>query len=327
MLSKLTFLLNQFVSILKIDKKQLPVFSFLLVLSTIFWILTVLSKEYTTTVRYNVKFEDIPEDKLIMDDRKVNVHLQVIAPGFTILAHRFNLKKELPLSVSSFIPKRKGQHWNYFLLSEQSLSQLQEELPSNMQLLHVQPNRIDILLDEKAERLIPVKLKSDLNFKDLFRLKDDVKLEPSVISISGPKAVVEVFDELNTKLLTIQNIESNIQGEVEIEPLNHTEINYSATKVNFEIKVEQFTEGVMQIPITVNNVPKQYDIKLFPDAIDVNFLISLDKFELVKPSMFGVSIDFDLNKKRQTVDLIKKPDFIENVRVHPSKVEYILIKK
>ena len=107
----------------------------------------------------------------------MSLHLQVIAPGFTILAHRFRFKKELPISVSTFIPKRKGDYWNYFLLGEQSLSQLQEHLPSNMQLLHVQPNRIDVLLDEKSERLVPVRLKSELSFKDLFRLKEEILLD------------------------------------------------------------------------------------------------------------------------------------------------------
>ena len=327
MLSKLTNLLHQVISLLKFDKKHLPVFSFLLALSTLFWILTVMSKEYTTTVRYDVKFVDVPADKLLLDERKVSLHLQVIAPGFTILAHRFRFKKELPISVSTFIPKRKGDYWNYFLLGEQSLSQLQEHLPSNMQLLHVQPNRIDVLLDEKSERLVPVRLKSELSFKDLFRLKEKILLEPSTITISGPKAVVDVFDEINTKLLKLENIESDITGEIDIEPLNHSEINYSKQTVSFQIKVEQFTEGKLLLPVQVTNVPKNFDVKFFPQEVSVSFLVSLDKFELVTPQMFELSVELDLNNRRQTVKLTKQADFVENVRIYPQKIEYFLIKK
>ena len=79
--------------------------------------------------------------------------------------------------------------------------------------------------------------------------------------------------------------------------------------------------------ILAKNVPKNYDIKLFPEQISINYLISLDKFELVTPNMFEASIEFDIESKRQTVNLIKQPDFIENVRVYPKKVEYFLIKK
>ena len=52
-----------------------------------------MSKEYTTTVRYNVKFVDLPSDKLLLDEREVSLHLQVVAPGFTILAQRISFKK------------------------------------------------------------------------------------------------------------------------------------------------------------------------------------------------------------------------------------------
>ncbi|MDG1190264.1 MAG: hypothetical protein P8N00_06905 [Flavobacteriales bacterium] len=327
MLSKLSFVLNQLFLLLRIERRHLPVFAFLLTLSTLFWILTVLSKDYTTTVHYKADFIDLPVDKLLIDEEEVDLHLQVIAPGFTILAHRLSFRNELPLSVSSFIPKKKGNYWNYFLLGEQSISQIQEVIPTSMQLLHIQPNRIDLLLDEKAERVVPVKLKSSISFKDLFRQKEAVKLEPSTIVISGPKAVVEVFDEINTELLSLEDVDNNKNGEIEIQSLNHSEINYSAKNIKWELKVEQFTEGEIKLPIEMKNVPKGYEIKLFPDEVTVSYLISLDKFDLVKPDMFAAQILFDRDFKRQSVNLSRQADFVENVRIFPSKVEYFLIKK
>ena len=327
MLSKLSFVLNQLFLLLRIERRHLPVFAFLLTLSTLFWILTVLSKDYTTTVHYKADFIDLPVDKLLIDEEEVDLHLQVIAPGFTILAHRLSLRNELPLSVSSFIPKKKGNYWNYFLLGEQSISQIQEVIPTSMQLLHIQPNRIDLLLDEKAERVVSVKLKSSISFKDLFRQKEAVKLEPSTIVISGPKAVVEVFDEINTELLSLEDVDNFKNGEIEIQSLNHSEINYSAKNIKWELKVEQFTEGEIKLPIEMKNVPKGYEIKLFPDEVTVSYLISLDKFDLVKPDMFAAQILFDSDFKRQSVNLSRQADFVENVRVFPSKVEYYLIKK
>lgn len=327
MLSKLSFVLNQLFLLLRIERRHLPVFAFLLTLSTLFWILTVLSKDYTTTVHYKADFIDLPVDKLLIDEEEVDLHLQVIAPGFTILAHRLSFRNELPLSVSSFIPKKKGNYWNYFLLGEQSISQIQEVIPTSMQLLHIQPNRIDLLLDEKAERVVPVKLKSSISFKDLFRQKEAVKLEPSTIVISGPKAVVEVFDEINTELLSLEDVDNFKNGEIEIQSLNHSEINYSAKNIKWELKVEQFTEGEIKLPIEMKNVPKGYEIKLFPDEVTVSYLISLDKFDLVKPDMFAAQILFDRDFKRQSVNLSRQADFVENVRIFPSKVEYFLIKK
>lgn len=327
MFSKLTYFLNQVFQILRIEKNHLPVFTFLLVLSTLFWLLTVLSKEYTTTVHYTAKFVELPDDKLLINNEMVDLHLQVIAPGFALLAHKLSFRKELPLSVNSFISRKKSDQWNYYLFGEQSISQIQEVLPTNIQLLHIQPNRIDVFLDEKAERVIPIKLKSELEYLDLFRLKEEVLLEPSTVIISGPKAVVEVFDEINTRLLKIEAINSNLSGKIELEPLNHSEINYTSTVVDWSLKVEQFTEGELMVKPKINNIPKGYDIKLFPEQITINYLVSLDNFELVKSNMFDLSISFNQNNKRQLIDLNRQPDFVENIRLNPEKVEYYLIKK
>ena len=327
MLSKLTFLINRLFVVLRIERKQLPIFLFLLVLSTLFWVLTVLSKDYTTTVHYEADFVDLPIDKLLIEDKNVDLHLQVIAPGFTILAHRLSFRKKIPLSLTSFIPKKIGDKWNYYWLGKQSISQLQEALPTNMQLLHIQPNRIDIMLDEKAERVVPIQIKSELSFKDLFRLKQSVKLEPSTLVISEPKAVVDVFDGIGTEMLSLNDIDSDLNGEIEIEHLNHSEINYSLNTVKWSLKVEQFTEGEIRLPLSVNNVPDGYEIKIFPDEVTVNYLVSLDKFELVKTEMFATNISFNSEYKRLPIEIVRQADFVENVRIKPSKVEYFLIKK
>ena len=76
MLSKLIFLLNRLIVFLRIERKQLPVFLFLTALSTLFWILTVLSKDYTTTVHYEAAFVDLPDDKLLIEDKNVDLHLK-----------------------------------------------------------------------------------------------------------------------------------------------------------------------------------------------------------------------------------------------------------
>ena len=73
--------------------------------------------------------------------------------------------------------------------------------------------------------------------------------------------------------------------------------------------------------------PKGYELKLFPNTITISYLVSLDKYELVKAHMFAAEVNFNQDYKRQTVELTKTSGFVENIRINPSKVEYILIKK
>jgi len=302
-------------------------FSILVVLSTVFWMLTVLSKDYTASIRYDVNFIDFPSKMLQTENKQVELQLQVNAPGFTILAHRLKIKPNIDLSVSGFIPQKKGELWNYFWLGKQSLSEVQEMLPNNMQLLHIQPNRIDLLLDKMTERTVPVKFISDLSFEQMFRQKDDVILNPSSITISGPKAVVEVVNEINTKPISLVDINSNQQGKIKLESFNFPDVSFSHSSVNWSFDVEQFTEGRQYIELKGKNIPSGYTVKFIPDKVSLEYLVSLDNYDFINDSDFYAYCNVNTKFNSLNVKLGKKSNFVENVRIVPNKVEYILIKK
>jgi hypothetical protein len=327
MANRIKLLLFKFFDILKIEKKYLPVFFILVVLSAIFWTLTVLSKDYTSTIKYNVEFVDLPVKKLLVENKEVQLQLQVNAPGFTILAHKLKIRPNIKLSVSGFIPQKKGELWNYFWLGKQSLSEVQEMLPANMQLLHIQPSRIDLLLDQKSERTVPVKLISDFSFEQMFRRKGEVLLNPATITISGPKAVVAVINEVNTKSVSLADINADKKGVVELESINLSDVSFSNSEVNWNLEVEQFTEGRISLKIDAKNIPKGYTVKLFPDEVRLEYIVSLNNFEFVNPSDFSVYTEVDVDLNRLNVKLGRKNNFVENVRMVPNKVEYLLIKE
>ena len=77
MSSQLKELFFQLIALLKIERTQLPIFLFLIALSAVFWILTVLSKEYTATISSSVVFENYPVDKLIVEENDVVLQMQV----------------------------------------------------------------------------------------------------------------------------------------------------------------------------------------------------------------------------------------------------------
>ena len=327
MSNQLKELFYKLIALLKIERPLLPVFFFLIGLSTIFWVLTVLSKEYTATISSTVSFENYPSDKLLVEENEVVLQMQVKAPGFALLAHQFKFFGSIPLNVDNFMRKRRGKVWEYFWIGDQSLSEVQEALPTNMQLLHVQPNRIDLVFGDKAQKVIPISLKSDISFEGLFRQKGTIQLQPDHITVSGPKAIVEAIESISTNELNLHNLSKYTQGNISLEEPKHQELTYSHQEVAFEVTVEQFTEGKATIPIQVSDVPRGYELKLFPEEVSVHYVVSLDDFDLVDKQMFMAQVKYDEEKSRLTVKLNKEPDLIENIRLKPTKVEYILIQK
>ena len=95
MSDQLKELFFQLIALLKIERSQLPIFFFLIVLSSVFWILTVLSKDYTSTITTPVVFYNLPDDKLLIESKEVTLQMQVKAPGFSLLAHQFKFFRKV----------------------------------------------------------------------------------------------------------------------------------------------------------------------------------------------------------------------------------------
>lgn len=327
MLTTIKQLFAQAIRLLKMERKQLPIFFFLIGLSSIFWVLTVLSKDYTSTIEAPVVFVDFPEDKLLVESQELSLQMQVNAPGFALLAYQFRFFDKIALSVNGFISKRKGKDWEYFWLGEQSLAEVQANLPHEMQLLHIQPNRIALTLSDKSQKTVPIQIKSYLSFESMFRQKEPIRLEPDHIVVTGPKTVVESVEFVSTEPLRLNGIKSKQEGLLKLAAPQHPELSFSQETIDWSLQTEAFTEGVQTIPLQLKGVPKGYELKLFPEEVELHYLVSLANFDKVTANMFRAQVHFSETRKRLPVKLNKQSNLVENIRISPAKVEYILIKK
>ena len=90
-----------------------------------------------------------------------------------------------------------------------------------------------------------------------------MQLTPNNLTISGPKSVVDAIESISTEELKLQNITTSQKGKLAISNPSHNELSYSHNEIDYNLSVEQFTEGKLQIPIRIKDVPSDYDIKLF----------------------------------------------------------------
>jgi hypothetical protein len=86
----------------------------------------------------------------------------------------------------------------------------------------------------------------------------------------------------------------------------------------------------MKVPINSINVPEVMNISVFPNYVEVKFMVSLTKLSDIKETDFEANVDCkELNNqyRKLKVDLSKYPSFIKSVSLKPAKVEYVLKKR
>ena len=152
MLSNFKKIFFRFIHLFSVNRKELPVFLFLIILSSLFWILSVLSKEYVSTIRKKVSFVNLPKDKILLEKNNISIDIHVKASGFVLLTKKINIFSKINLNVSDFLKKRKGNDWQYSWVASQSLVDLQESLSNNIQIIDVNPSRFNLSLSDKKSK-------------------------------------------------------------------------------------------------------------------------------------------------------------------------------
>lgn len=306
--------------------RNYKVFLVFVMISTIFWLLIKFSKEYTTLVSFSVIYDSVPSDMVWGAIPENSLQISTTASGFQHLVYAFGGKK-IHLDMSEI---RSSGNDQYFLLPEEQISSIIRQFPSNLELIYRSPDSIFFDLSKKISKKIPVILNDSLTLAPSYQFVETVSVRPDSILISGPASLVSKIEKIETELFVKENIRKNNTEVVRLKPLNIDKVESSVNMVNVSLRVEQFTQSKMDVPINIRNVPSGYLLKIFPDNITVTFNIGLSDFESINQSSFRVIADYNHIKEGNSqfipLDLKLLNDKIELVKFGPSEVEFLLRK-
>lgn len=313
--------------------KRLSVFIICLLFSSLFWLLTVFSKEYTTNISFNACFLNLPADKILIKDLPTKIDIKIKASGFALLGVQYSAQNDTLFIDASNVKKHlSDQSTNdiYYLLLNNQLSLMAEQLGGSMKVEKIFPDTVTFVFDQKSQKIVPVKLNLTYSFAKQYQLNGKVKVIPSNIIIKGPKSVLDNINFLETKAHNIKNIESTKRHIVPLKYNVNEGVDYGINSVVAEIPVEKYTEAELMLPITIKNVPFGYVVKTFPSQVKVKFNVSLENYDLIKPTQFIVEANLaevnNISNNRIKVRLVKQPDFISKAKIIDTQVEFIMRK-
>ncbi len=313
--------------------KRLSVFIICLLFSTLFWLLTVFSKEYTTDISYNACFLNLPVDKILIKDLPSKIKIKIKASGFALLGVQYSAKYDTLFIDASNVKKYlsdKTANEIYYLLLNNQLSLMAEQLGGSMKVEKIFPDTVTFVFDQKSQKIVPVKLNLTYSFAKQYQLNGKVKVIPSNIIIKGPKSVLDQIDFLETKQHNINDIGSTKRHLIPLESNNNQGVDFGIKAVVAEIPVEKYTEAEIMLPINIKNVPFGFVVKTFPSQVKIKYNVSLDNYDLVKPEQFKVEANLaeinDISNNRIKVRLVKQPGIISKAKIIDPQVEFIMRK-
>ena len=308
-----------------IKSKKINVFFLFLVLSFMILLLTKLTKDYTKTISFEIKPINAVENYVILKDSTHKFDITLRTYGFKFLKYYLsNPRVTVDLSELDNINNQ------YVWTNSHGIAHLNSQFSESVKILAVNPDSVVFRYDTSDIKKVPVQLNSEITFAPGYDVLNGYKSIPDSIKIIGPKVLLDSIKVIQTELLILNNINSDIDAELKvILPDSSRNVVYSHKKINVRGQIEKFTEGSIEVPVDIVNVPNDVIINYFPKSINVLFYTSLSNFKQVKKNDFVVECDFNTFKEGSTFldpKLIKYPENVKHLKLGQKHIEFIISK-
>jgi len=307
------------------NDKRIVVYLVCVLIATALWFLNALSKDYSTTISYPVKYVNPPSNEFLANQPPSKLDLKVDAHGFTLLRYKLSLSySPIVLNLGTITKNEVAQNGIYQIQTSGLMRRIKSQVSSEISIVEIQPEIISIVLDSLKTKSVPIKSNFNLEFRPQYNLQKPIQLSPRQIKITGPSAIIDTIKSLQLERLTLKELDQNMATNVKVLHPDKTEVN--PEKVLVTIEIEKYTEKDIKVPILVKNKPIGVNVKLFPSEIKVTCLVGLSEFENVNSSDFSAVVDYNevtSESRSLNVRIEQKSSFIQLVRYSPESVEYL----
>lgn len=305
-------------------KKKINVFILFLLSAFIILLFTKLSKDYTNTIAFEIEKVNVPQENVILND-SVSLNITLKTHGFKWLNY-YVTKPKIKIDFSKDVYKTE----NTFVYNKSKSYLKNTQFDKQVELLSISPDPITFRYGVNMVKKVPVRVNADINFFPGFDRSTRLISEPDSITIVGPNLLVSKINFLETEATVLKDVRTNIAETVSIKlPKNTSDLKFSQNQIKLNAKVEKFTEGTLNIPVTVIGVPKNVKLKYFPKTVNVSYYVSLSEFNQIKTNSFKVVCDYrktNVNQSFLVPELKKYPDFVKHVKLRQQRIEFIVTK-
>lgn len=313
------------------DDRKRSIFLFCLALSSLFWILSKLSRTYTAVIDLPIQYEHLPDDRIWLLDRVPTITLEVEGYGFDLLGYRYRNRNNLVLDFDrvELRQRRSEQQRAYVQLSEFRAG-LADELSGSVNVLSVYPDTLYFPFALRADKPLPVKVDLAVVYKTGFGATSDVIIDPPSVRVSGRSEVMDTLSRAITESWTVQNAEDTLRATLRLAAWDST-LRFRPSEVEVLLPVEEFTEVAYEIPIQTLGLPDSLGLRLFPSRVKAICRVPLSRYQELSEADFTAVVEFQ-QVRETTGDRVRPnwttiPDVADLVRTEPERVEFLILRK
>ena len=308
------------------QSKELLTFLFFLCLSFLFWILQSMNEEAEATYRSPVRYRNVPEDIVFTTAPPSQLTLRIKDKGIILLNYSFGKPfQPVEVDVKPYLINNKG---TIRIKEEQLGALLKKQLNVSTTLLSLYPDTLLIHYSKQGDKLVPVRFDGILTAGAQFQVGSDIQIKPDSVRVFAARTILDTLQSVSTTSLQLSDLSDTIVQKLSLRSIKGAKIVPS--QVQITIPVEEYTEKVMSLPITVEGLPDSLQLRTFPSMVQLSCFVVLRDFKDVTPESFRVVVDYHDFREGMTrlpIEVLEIPQNVTNVHCKPDSVEFIIEEK
>ena len=322
--------INLFKSITKIKAffsqpgwKETIVFLFFILLALGFWLLQNLQQEYEIEIHIPVKYRNMPEEMVSIEDYPQEIVARVRDKGNVLINYSW-LRFFSPVEVNlSDIRKEKNLHIPRRTI-ETSIS---KQLVSTTSLLDIEPQTITIEYTEVQNKEVPVVIDISVSLEPGYRISDAITAFPENVRLYADSHTLDSITIVKTVFSEIKKADQTKEVKIRLQQI--AGVQMEPNEVTVIIPIEEFTEKRMTLEIKCTDIPEKYSLRMFPSSVEIVCNVPLSSFKELTESDFELHIPFQEFETNQSsgkilLYLTKKPVWVIPPIIIPDVIEFIL---
>jgi len=304
--------------------RKFNVFLFFLLLALIYSMLSKLTSNYTKTIVFAVKAVDVPSDQVVLDQSIDSIRLELKGYGYNLAKYYID-QPIIEISLNNLNKVKSKYQWT----KQRNFSDLQSKFNKSVSLVSSSVDQIDFIIEQYESKKVPIELELDIDYKPGFDSFQEYKLSKDSITVTGPNSLIDTINVIQTHKLVLNKIDSEINTKIRIKSPENSNIIYSDTEIDFQLKVEKFTEESIKVPITIVNIDDNMKINYYPKVVSVLYRVSIKDYKAVNPMDFRVECDLNMINKDNSVlisSITKKPSNVKKCRIENNQIQYVIIE-
>jgi len=248
-------------------------------LSFVLWLSLTLQEQRTVTVEFPVEVASVPDGQALVELPPSSVSVQLRGTGLDLLGIAFD-----PAPVQ--VPARAGE------------IDVQEKvaLPraTNAQVESVSPQVIEVSLEPRVERRVPVRPWFTIRPASAYELIDEPTITPDSVRVSGAQSVVEGLTAWPTDSLVLNQVKDTVRRTVALKDSLTGLVERDTSDVTVEVRAGKFSVETREVNVQVTGVPAGQDlVALQPSTIRIRYRILFDQlFASRRSSEFFATVSY-----------------------------------